>query len=195
MTPEVEAGSGESEAEWVAPELKLDEDLVKERRGELLDEKALEAVKKAFDAALGQYGDAGAISASKLAERHPMFAGNPLARRIMESFSEAGDGTLTRDDWVAACVVLSPGGSRANKARTAFWVYDLDGDGVVDEDDLRGTLVKVLGNALSANQVEQLVQRLMRTFDANHDRRLTEAEFRALLSKEDYEDRFTVELH
>jgi Ca2+-binding EF-hand superfamily protein len=56
----------------------------------------------------------------KLAASHGEARGNPLARRVLASFSTAKDGTLSQQDWVAACCVLSSRGSKANKARTAF---------------------------------------------------------------------------
>ena len=44
----------------------------------------------------------------------PLYSvGNPLSKRIFASFSEKKDGTLSKEDWVAACCVLSSRGSKA----------------------------------------------------------------------------------
>ena len=45
----------------------------------------------------------------------------------------------------------------------------------------------MLGEALSAQQIEVLVQNMMRKFDDNGDGMIDEAEFRRFLSAEDYE--------
>ena len=125
MEPEPEP---EEETEWVDGTERLAADLDKERRGELLNAKELEATHKAFSAATSTFASSSggggggevALSSSKLAEGHPESRGNPLARRIFASFSDKNDGTLSKENWVAACCVLSSRGSRANKARTAF---------------------------------------------------------------------------
>eukprot|EP00227_Mantoniella_beaufortii_P020537 CAMPEP_0197588300 /NCGR_PEP_ID=MMETSP1326-20131121/9635_1 /TAXON_ID=1155430 /ORGANISM="Genus nov. species nov., Strain RCC2288" /LENGTH=143 /DNA_ID=CAMNT_0043153111 /DNA_START=190 /DNA_END=618 /DNA_ORIENTATION=+ len=134
----VEPVDDAEDSEWVDQSERADADLNAERRGELLGKKELEEVHKAFAAAAGAFGvvgggaGGGELSCSKLAGAHGEARGNPLAGRIFASFSERKDGTLTKEDWVAACCVLSSRGGRANKARTAFQVYDIDEDGFVD---------------------------------------------------------------
>lgn len=119
----VEPEPEEDETDWVDGAERQNADLDKERRGEFLDKKDVEAVHKAFGEAAARFGSGSGgetLSASKLAEGHGESRGNPLAKRIFASFSEKQDGTLGKEDWVAACCVLSSGGSKANKARTAF---------------------------------------------------------------------------
>ena len=118
----VEPEPEEEETDWVDSSERENQDMEKERRGEHLDKKELEETHKAFSAAASTFGSGNGetLSASKLADGHPESRGNPLARRIFASFSEKKDGTLSKDDWVAACCVLSSRGSKANKARTAF---------------------------------------------------------------------------
>jgi Ca2+-binding EF-hand superfamily protein len=59
-------------------------------------------------------------------------------------------------------------------------------------DDLRRAFGVVLGEALTAQQIEVIVQNMMRKFDDNGDGMIDEAEFRRFLSAEDYELRFTM---
>ena len=65
----------------------------------------------------------------------------------------------------------------------------------MNDADLRGTLLIILGHALSAQQVEVIVTRLMSHFDANNDHLLIEEEFKNLLTQEDYDTRFTMDLY
>ena len=118
----VEPEPEEEETDWIDKSKRENLDMDKERRGELLDKKELDETHKAFGAAISTFGSGSGetLSASKLADGHPEARGNPMARRIFESFSEKKDGTLSKEDWVAACCVLSSTGSKANKARTAF---------------------------------------------------------------------------
>ena len=90
--------------------------------------------------------DCDALSARLLAN-HPEARGNVLAARIFASFSARGDGALDVTDWTNACAVLAPSGSYVDKARAGFRAYDVDGDGVVDDSDLRTTLRAVLARA------------------------------------------------
>lgn len=128
----VEPEPEEDETDWVDGAERQNADLDKERRGEFMDKKELEAAHKAFGEAAAKFGSGSGgetLSASKLAEGHGESRGNPLAKRIFASFSEKQDGTLSKEDWVAACCVLSSRGSKANKARTAFQARRARGSG------------------------------------------------------------------
>ena len=169
-----------------------------ERLGEHVYEGERSAMRASFRAALERYpdaSDASAVSASRLARAHPEARGNPLAEQIFAGFSARRDGRLRERDWIAACVVLAPSGSYANKARAGFHAYDVDGDGVVNDEDLRTTLRKTLGGGVSERQVDRLVDQLKTRFDENGDGVLEEHEFRDLLTKEDVKERFTMQLY
>ena len=125
--------------------------LDEERAGKWVSKSARSAMARAFKEALhsGKYrferDKENALSARRLGENHPQCRGNPLAGRILASFSEKRDGGLRKKDWIAACAVLHPDGSYPNKARAGFDAYDFDGDGVVNEKDLIATLRLILG--------------------------------------------------
>ena len=138
--------------------------------------------------------DCDALSARLLAN-HPEARGNVLAARIFASFSARGDGALDVTDWTNACAVLAPSGSYVDKARAGFRAYDVDGDGVVDDSDLRTTLRAVLGSGTSDTQVDRIVDQLKTRFDVNGDGVLEEREFAQLLTKDDIAQRFTMRLH
>ena len=91
--------------------------------------------------------------------------------------------------------MLAPSGSYADKARAGFRAYDVDGDGVVDDSDLRITLRAVLGSGTSDTQVDRIVDQLKTRFDVNGDGVLEEREFAQLLTKDDIAQRFTMRLH
>ncbi|EEH53916.1 uncharacterized protein MICPUCDRAFT_51790 [Micromonas pusilla CCMP1545] len=202
-------GGGTPASPWSSLEDKLGHELEAERRGDGIPRAEIDAMRAAYVAALREYGSGDAkrgrkLSANKLGMLHPEARGNPLAPRIFASFSSTRDGKLSEEDWIAACVVMhGEFGSVANKARTAFQArsrlirrfppydrvgaYNFDGVGDLSEDDLRRAFGVVLGEALSAQQIEVLVQNMMRKFDDNGDGMIDEAEFRRFLSAEDYE--------
>jgi Ca2+-binding EF-hand superfamily protein len=175
--------------------------LDEERAGKWVSKSARVAMARAFKEALhsGKYrferDKENALSARRLGENHPQCRGNPLAGRILASFSEKRDGGLRAKDWIAACAVLHPDGSYPNKARAGFHAYDFDADGVVNEKDLIATLRLILGDGVSERQVIHIVDQLKKKFDENNDGVLEEKEFRALLSKDDIAQRFTMDLY
>ena len=175
--------------------------LDEERAGKWVSKSARAAMARAFRDALHsekyrfERDKANAVSARRLGENHPQCRGNPLAGRILATFSEKQDGGLRKKDWIAACAVLHPDGSYPNKARAGFHAYDFDGDGVVNEKDLTNALRLILGDGVSERQVTHLVDQLKKKFDENGDGVLQEKEFRALLSKDDVAQRFTMDMY
>lgn len=171
-----------------------------ERAGKWASKAAKSAMKRAFRDVLGSgkytfdRDKDNALSARKLGEHHPQARGNPLAYRIFNSFSKKKDGGLRAEDWQTACIVLHPTGSYPNKAKAGFQAYDANGDGCVDQTDLVKTLRSILGNGVSERQVFHLVDQLKKKFDKNDDGILEEKEFANLLTRDDIEQRFTMDL-
>ena len=198
---QMEADEAEEEEDALPEPDGLVGGLDEERAGKWVSKSARSAMRRAFRDALhsGKYrferDKENAVSARRLGEHHPQCRGNPLAGRILASFSERRDGGLRLKDWIAACAVLHPDGSYPNKARAGFHAYDADGDGVVDEKDLVATLELILGESVSERQVRRVVDQLKKKFDENGDGVLEEKEFRGLLSKDDIAQRFTMDMY
>ena len=73
------------------------------------------------------------------------FQYNPLAQQLCKSFSSNGSGALSFEDLLDLYNVFSPKASRELKTQAVFRVYDFDGDGFLNDDDLR-QLLKVARN-------------------------------------------------
>jgi Ca2+-binding EF-hand superfamily protein len=201
-----EAGEAEDDVAWQRGDNARDIDgqvggLDEERAGKFVSAASKAAMRRAFKDAVhsGKYrfekDKENALSARRLGENHPQARGNPLAGRILATFSAKRDGGVREEDWIAACVVLHPDGSYANKARAGFEAYDYDRDGIVSEADLIQTLRTILGEGVSERQVFSLVDQLKKKFDKNGDGVLEEKEFRSLLTAEDVKQRFTMDLY
>lgn len=66
----------------------------------------------------------------------PEFANNPFGPRLCQVFSANGTGHLDFDEFLDLFHVLSPKAEKAVKVLTAFRVFDFDGDGYLDTEDL-----------------------------------------------------------
>jgi len=71
----------------------------------------------------------------------PEFDNNPFAPRLCEVFSSDGSGDLYFDELLDLFHALSPKAEREVKVLTAFRVYDFDGDGYLDDQDI-STLIR-----------------------------------------------------
>ena len=66
----------------------------------------------------------------------PEFDNNPFAPRLCEVFSSDGSGDLYFDELLDLFHALSPKAEREVKVLTAFRVYDFDGDGYLNDEDI-----------------------------------------------------------
>lgn len=71
----------------------------------------------------------------------PEFDNNPFAPRLCEVFSSDGSGDLYFDELLDLFHALSPKAEREVKVLTAFRVYDFDGDGYLNDQDIT-TLIR-----------------------------------------------------
>lgn len=71
----------------------------------------------------------------------PEFDNNPFAPRLCEIFSSDGSGDLFFDELLDMFHALSPKAEREVKVLTAFRVYDFDGDGYLNAEDI-STLIR-----------------------------------------------------
>eukprot|EP00320_Phaeocystis_rex_P003276 CAMPEP_0119062500 /NCGR_PEP_ID=MMETSP1178-20130426/6072_1 /TAXON_ID=33656 /ORGANISM="unid sp, Strain CCMP2000" /LENGTH=274 /DNA_ID=CAMNT_0007043787 /DNA_START=70 /DNA_END=894 /DNA_ORIENTATION=- len=77
----------------------------------------------------------------KLVCELPEFDNNPFAPRLCEVFSADGSGDLSFDELLDMFHALSPKAEREVKILTAFRMYDFDGDGYLNNEDI-STLIK-----------------------------------------------------
>ena len=125
---------------------------------------------------------------------------NPLAEQLCKTFSSDGSGALSFEDLLDLYNVLSPKAPRELKTQAAFRIYDYDGDGFLNEDDLH-KLLKALSHGpgleesetLSDEDIESLVHRVMAAGDVDRNNRLNYSEFRKIMNRiPDFPARFRV---
>jgi len=80
----------------------------------------------------------------------PEFDNNPFAPRLCEVFSSDGSGDLHFDELLDMFHALSPKAEREVKILTAFRVYDFDGDGYLNAEDI-STLIRTTTVVMKKN--------------------------------------------
>lgn len=86
----------------------------------------------------------------------PEFALNPLANRMLRMMEG-----VNFKDFVFFLSAFSGKATPEDKARFIFRIYDVDGNGQVSRDDIRGVLQDLSGTFLSEEQSEQVISRAL----------------------------------
>ena len=105
---------------------------------------------------------------------------SPFLERLFGMFDTDKTGLIDlREFIIGLCNVGNE--AKGNKVKFAFQVFDLDGSGSIDMDELR-KIVKAT-NMASEKQLDRKVKWLMSQADKNNDGRLTFDEFTQLAKK------------
>ncbi|KAN0060954.1 Calcineurin subunit B [Thecaphora frezii] len=123
----------------------------------------------------------------------PAIANNPLALRMIAIFDEDGGGTVDFQEFVAGLSAFSNQGSREEKLRFAFKVYDMDRDGLISNGELFLVLKMMVGNNLKDQQLQQIVDKTIMEADKNGDGKLDFEEFQAMVANTDVAKQLTLE--
>lgn len=108
-----------------------------------------------------------------------------LAGRVLAAFDENRDGSISREEFVAAVRKLVFGTSR-EKLAFAFKVHDHDGDGFLDREELHRMIALSLAESdvahRSTQPPEHLVMRLLAAADGDRDGKLSFTDFEAAVA-------------
>ncbi|CAO1634240.1 unnamed protein product [Sympodiomycopsis kandeliae] len=107
----------------------------------------------------------------------PAIASNPLALRMIAIFDDDGGGTVDFQEFVAGLSAFSSQGSREEKLKFAFKVYDMDRDGLISNGELFLVLKMMVGNNLKDQQLQQIVDKTIMEADKDGDGKLSFQEF------------------
>ena len=146
-----------------------------------IDERLVDALDRTFAA---HAGPDGRMDADQLRAVLGLRT-EPLARRIFAIVDANGDGTVSRDELVGAVRRLIAGSTR-DKLAFAFRVHDEDGDGTIDEPELRRMLVLSLAEddvSITAEACERTARTYFARADRDGDGRITFDEFEALAER------------
>ncbi|MGH0117421.1 UNVERIFIED_CONTAM: hypothetical protein FKN15_034608 [Acipenser sinensis] len=113
----------------------------------------------------------------------PELMENPFKERIVESFSEAGDGNLSFNDFVDMFSVLSEMAPRELKAIYAFKIYDFNTDNFICKSDLEQTLNKLTREELTPEEVNLVCEKVIEEADLDGDGKLAFADFENMISR------------
>ncbi|XP_075016481.1 calcium and integrin-binding family member 2 isoform X2 [Calonectris borealis] len=113
----------------------------------------------------------------------PELKENPFKERIVESFSEDGEGSLSFNDFVDMFSVLSEMAPRELKAIYAFKIYDFNTDNFICKSDLEKTLNKLTREELTAEEITLVCEKVIEEADMDGDGKLGFADFENMISK------------
>jgi serine/threonine-protein phosphatase 2B regulatory subunit len=110
-----------------------------------------------------------------------------FGQRIFASIDRDGSQAIDFYEFVSALSALSSFATLEEKAEFCFGVYDLDGSGSIERDELKEVLVSSLAEnsavKLGPEQVEAVIGATFRKFDTDGDGKISLTEFTAQAKK------------
>ncbi|KAF4674676.1 calcineurin, partial [Perkinsus chesapeaki] len=104
---------------------------------------------------------------------------NPLVQRVVSIFDVDGNGTVSFIEFLVGLARVAVGSDEEEKLKFAFEVYDVNKDGYISNGDLFQVMKMMVGDNLTDEQLQQLVDRTMRDTDKDMDGLLCFEEFKA----------------
>merc|ERR550514_1727541 len=104
---------------------------------------------------------------------------NPLVQRVISIFDVDGNGTVSFIEFLVGLAKLAAGTNEEQKLEFAFGIYDVNKDGYISNGDLFAVMKMMVGDNLSEEQLQQLVDRQIVIADKDGDGMLNFAEFKA----------------
>ncbi|KAK2956734.1 putative Neuronal calcium sensor 1 [Blattamonas nauphoetae] len=107
-----------------------------------------------------------------------------FADRIYLVFDQDRDDVLTFSELLIGLSVFSNRGTIDEKLRFSFRIYDFDGDGTIDEDELcRILIASSVDDSMTEEEVKKSVGAMFHEADENGDGRINFDEYRTLMLK------------
>ncbi|KAJ7994498.1 hypothetical protein DPEC_G00250110 [Dallia pectoralis] len=113
----------------------------------------------------------------------PELKENPFRNRIVEVFSEDGQGNLSFNDFVDMSSALCETAPRELKAIYAFKIYDFNGDNFLCKEDMEKTLNWLTKGELTADEVSLVCSKAIEEADLDGDSKLSFSDFENMISK------------
>ncbi|KAF3686143.1 Calcium and integrin-binding family member 2 Kinase-interacting protein 2 [Channa argus] len=113
----------------------------------------------------------------------PELKENPFRDRIVETFSEDGQGNLSFNDFVDMFSALCETSPRELKTIYAFKIYDYNRDNFICKEDLEKTLNKLTKGELTPEEVTLVCNKAIEEADLDGDNKLSFADFENMISK------------
>lgn len=130
----------------------------------------------------------------------PELAANPFKERILEVFSENGDGHMNFEQFLDMMSQLSSKAPLDTKIDFAFKIYDFNEDGQICENDLQKVILfliqpAVTGATLTSEERNQVIKNVIDEMDMDDDGSISYLDFKHGMSKlNGFEESFKVTL-
>jgi len=115
----------------------------------------------------------------------PDLALNPLLERILQIFDTNKDDEIQFSEFIGVLSTLSDKGTKEDKLRFAFQVYDIDSDGFISNGELFRVLKMMVGTNLTDDQLQQIVDKSMLEGDTDGDGKISFEEFVKMIGNSD----------
>ncbi|KAK2703020.1 calcium and integrin-binding family member 3-like [Artemia franciscana] len=113
----------------------------------------------------------------------PELRENPFKQRICSVFSSDGSGDMSFEDFLDCFSVFSENASRDVKIHYAFKIYDFDGDGFIDSNDVTRVVETLTDGQLKPEEMEEIVQKVFAEIDMDSDGKLSVMEFSHIIER------------
>lgn len=115
----------------------------------------------------------------------PDLALNPLLERILQIFDKNKDDEIQFSEFISVLSTLSDKGTKEDKLRFAFQVYDIDSDGYISNGELFRVLKMMVGTNLTDVQLQQIVDKSVLEGDLDGDGKISFEEFVKMIGNSD----------
>jgi len=107
----------------------------------------------------------------------PQLAMNPLASRVFALFDDSGNEEVNFRQFVITLSSFHPRAKDSLKLKSAFKLFDFDGDGAIDKKDLVQVLQLMVGKTLTDEQLNELAASTISLSAAKNANLITFEEF------------------
>jgi len=123
----------------------------------------------------------------------PDLALNPLLERILQIFDKNGDNEVQFSEFISVLSTLSDKGTKEDKLKFAFQVYDIDGDGFISNGELFRVLKMMVGTNLTDAQLQQIVDKSILESDSSGEGKVSFEDFcKVIGSSEGIDEKLTI---
>ncbi|XP_072319785.1 calcineurin subunit B type 1-like [Eucyclogobius newberryi] len=124
----------------------------------------------------------------------PELQQNPLVQRVIDIFDKDGNGEVDFNEFIQGVLQFSVRGTKEQRLRFAFRIYDVDDDGFISNQELFQVLKTMVGSNLEDVQLQQIVNKSIVSADADGDGRVSYSEFCAVVQGLDFHKHMMVDV-
>ncbi|KAK5576604.1 hypothetical protein RB653_007748 [Dictyostelium firmibasis] len=123
----------------------------------------------------------------------PDLALNPLLERVIQIFDQNKDNEIEFSEFVGTLATLSHKGTKEDKLKFLFQIYDIDCDGLISNGELFQVLKMMVGTNLNDVQLQQIVDKTIIEGDYDKDGKISFDEFIHMIgNQEGIEEKLSV---